>query len=478
MGQHTASRKRYKTLRDSLTTHCSGRYASECTVHLERTLDEAYFPALGADELAQRNIDQIVSSRFRGTPGCSEDEIPILVVPQLWLWTFRNIIVSAHSITPESKSFIRSIASGKLSLHHRTPSLKLQLGFIITDFIEEFGKETTGDSGRRLPPTLDLFESRVVSVLSEVKAYVNETKRNAIDHNSEAHFLHILSDCRSELAMIQHILAQQEEILISLLNDRDDTNSAKSASTQDPPQTASKDSCGNGTSDGVPSDRVPPPPSTEAPNESKESDRKRQEADWSPVEAAHTMLKQYQKRIKKIDGDAQRVEKNVQDLLNLKRTYASVQDSHAGVLLSVAAIGFAIVTVIFAPLAFLVGFFALNLQGFDRLRVRQGNGEQGPGGGGGALSANIGSNNGPLFDSGKMAGIFSKSIYFHFTALQVRRTLISSSRHRDYHHSRNVFAPMDIATMVRDRLHRLSHGARGKAGEETRENNKERRSKS
>jgi hypothetical protein len=190
------------------------------------------------------------------------------------------------------------------------------------------------------------------------------------------------------------------------------------------------------------------------------------------------MLKQYQKRIKKIDGDAERVEKNVQDLLNLKRTYASVQDSHAGVLLSVAAIGFAIVTVIFAPLAFLVGLFALNFQGFDRLRVRQGNGEQGPGGGGGALSANIGSNNGPVFDSGKMAGIFSKSIYFHFTALQVRRTLISSSRHRDYHHSRNVFARMDIATMVRDRLHRLSHGARGKAGEETREKNKERQSKS
>jgi hypothetical protein len=398
------------------------------------------------------------------------------MVPQLWLWRFGNFIVSAHNMTHVSDFLFVRLRHKKFYALFRQPFIDVQLGLIIAGFIQEFGNEHADHNGRTIPPTLDLFERRVVSVLSEVKTYITETKRNAIDYNSETNFLHVLSDCRSELAMIQHILEQQEEILISLLNDRDDTNSAKPAATQDPPQTASKDTCGDETSDGDPSDRVPPPPSTEAPNESKEPDRKRQEPDWSPVEAAHTMLKQYQKRIKKIDGDAERVEKNVQDLLNLKRTYASVQDSHAGVLLSVAAIGFAIVTVIFAPLAFLVGLFALNLQGFDRLRVRQRNGEQGPGGGGGALFANIGSNNGPVFDSGKMAGIFSKSIYFHFTTLQVRRTLILSSRHRDYHHSRNVFARMDIATMVRDRLHRLSHGARGEAGKETKERNEERRS--
>jgi hypothetical protein len=479
VGQQTANRIAYEGLRDTLTTAPPGGYSSDCIVHLERTLDEAYFPGLGTAELTLRNADQVVSSHFRTTPDWKEDDVPILMVPQLWLWRFGNLIVSAHNMTPGSDSSLFKRWRDQTSLgRFEQPFVDVQLGLIIANFIQGFGKEHVDHSGRTIPPTLDLFERRVVSVLSEVKTYITETKRNAIDYNSETNFLHVLSDCRSELAMIQHILEQQEEILISLLNDRDDTNSAKPAATQDLPQTVSKDPCGDETSDGDPSDCVPPPPSTEAPHESKEPDRKRQEPHWSPVEAAHTMLKQYQKRIKKIDGDAERVEKNVQDLLNLKRIYASVQDSHAGVLLSVAAIGFAIVTVIFAPLAFLVGLFALNLQGFDRLRVRQGNGEQGPGGACGALSGNIGSNNGPVFDSVKLVGIFSKSIYFHFTALQVRMTLILSSRHRDYHHSRNVFARMDIATMVRDRLHRFSHGARGEAGKETKEKNEEGQSES
>jgi hypothetical protein len=410
MGEKAANRMEYERFRDALTTAPSGDYSSDCSVHLERTLDEAYFPGLGTAELALRNADQVVSSQFRSTPDWTEDDVPILMVPQLWLWRFGNFIVSAHNMTHVSDFLFVRLRHKRFYAIFRQASIDVQLGLIIAGFIQEFGKEHADHNGRTIPPTLDLFERRVVSVLSEVKTYITETKRNAIDYNSETNFLHVLSDCRSELAMIQHILEQQEEILISLLNDRDDTNSAKPAATQDPPQTASKDPCGDETSDGDLSDRVPPPPSTEAPNESKEPDRKRQEPDSSPVEAAHTMLKQYQKRIKKIDGDAERVEKNVQDLLNLKRTYASVQDSHAGVLLSVAAIGFAIVTVIFAPLAFLVGLFALNLQGFDRLRVRQGKGEQGPGGGGGALSANVGSNDGPVFDSGKMAGIFSKLI--------------------------------------------------------------------
>jgi hypothetical protein len=59
-------------------------------------------------------------------------------------------------------------------------------------------------------------------------------------------------------------------------------------------------------------------------------------------------------------------------LLNLNRTYADIQDSHVSaidshvsVLPSAAAIGFAFVTVVLAPLAFFTALFTLNLQGFD-----------------------------------------------------------------------------------------------------------------
>jgi Mg2+ and Co2+ transporter CorA len=291
------------------------------------------------------------------------------------------------------------------------PNAHIQQGHIIARCIREFGKEIIDDHGRRIPPTLDLFERRVVSLLSEVKRYIKETNRNAIDYNSEANFLHVLSDCRSELAMIRHILDQQEDILVRVLDHR---NQAGPTS---------------------------PPRSTRNSNDKEVSgceqlETLRHEWNWGPVEVAHQMLKQYQKRITKIDGDAERIEKNVQDLLNLKRTYASVQDSHAGVLLSVAAIGFAIVTVIFAPLAFLVGLFALNLQGFDRLRVRQEHGQEGSDmstatgvSDGRDFSANIRSNDGPVFDSGKMAGIFSELSLIHLPTSEGYMTLIPRSWH-------------------------------------------------
>ena len=66
-------------------------------------------------------------------------------------------------------------------------------------------------------------------------------------------------------------------------------------------------------------------------------------------------------------------------------------------MLSVAAIAFAIVTIVFAPLAFLVGLFALDLQGFDKLRANGANN--------GDDNASDGNSK---FDGGKMAGIFGK----------------------------------------------------------------------
>ena len=72
----------------------------------------------------------------------------------------------------------------------------------------------------------------------------------------------------------------------------------------------------------------------------------------------------------KIDADAERVEKAVQDKLDLKRTDASIKDAHSSLLLSTAVIGFTIITIIFAPLAFLTALFALNIDGFDRLQLQ------------------------------------------------------------------------------------------------------------
>lgn len=359
-------------------------------MHLERTLDEAYFPGLTTDELAVRNEDQIVSSKFRDDPDCPAENVPLLIVPQLWLWRVGNVIVSAHTTTRESGNLRHlvwrddELGTGRLVPVVHQMNADVQLGLIMADFIDAFGREKVLDDETKIPPALDLFESRVVSLLSEVKMYMRDTKRNAIDYDTEERFHHVLADCRSELAMIQNVLDQQEEIMGNLIAECGQPQPG----TGQVPLAASFTTARQGA----------------LPNLT--------EPDLTPLMKAQVTLLRYRKRIQKIDGDAERIEKNVQDLLNLKRTYASVQDSHASVLLSVAAIGFAIVTIIFAPMAFLTALFALDIQGFDRLRMQDTTSDDS-----GVVSdvannhditINVVTKDDPVYNSGRLASVFGK----------------------------------------------------------------------
>lgn len=250
------------------------------------------------------------------------------------------------------------------------------IGSMIAVHIKHFGEELVLDNGEKVPPTLDLFESRVVSILSDVKAYMQDTKRNRLDYDTEAMFHHTLSDCRSELAMIQHILAQQDNILRALLDDLELDQMVIVSEHEDRGKNAAH--------------------SVLQIKEARDA-----------IQGALDVVQGYQERVTKIDGDAERIEKNVQDLLNLKRTYASVQDSHASVLLSAAAIGFAIVTIVFAPLAFLTALFALDMQGFDKLRIKEIN-QNDSGTNRDDSDANVSSDKQSPFDSSKIAGIFGE----------------------------------------------------------------------
>ncbi|KAI8941550.1 hypothetical protein NX059_002766 [Plenodomus lindquistii] len=357
---HKTRREHYEAFRERLTTRVSGPFASECTVHLERTLDESYYPGLGAKDLEERNNDQVVSRQFKRSS--SIETFPLLIVPQLWLWKFDGIVITAHGYTDIAEEFwmlqsdrtydVKSSQSEPLDEFPRIPhdDPYLNLGVHIAVAIEAFGKERVIENFK-YPPALDLFEGFVVSILADVHKYTEGTDRNSIRFETEKRFHLDLSDCRSELAMIQHVLAQQKEILENFIISRDARHDTR---LEEEPEYADV---------------------------------------WSRVEEAREILEGYNKRTQKINGDAERIEKSVQDLLNLKRTYASVQDSHASVLLSTAAIGFAFVTIIFAPLAFLTALFALNFQGFENLRVPQSTDD------GGAKSE-------PVYHSGKMAGIF------------------------------------------------------------------------
>jgi hypothetical protein len=332
--------------------------------HLERTLDEAYYPGLSRKALKVRNNDQVVThnkddfgsfdKRENGSEGVDE-EAPILMVPQLWLYKLGNVVVSAYSMPQgtryafneerhEDRYYDRYINEKDDWENQATPA-DFHLGLIITSFIDRFGKSYWDyDDGTDYAPPLDLFETRVVQLLSEVREYIEQpsggkSSSSGLEYRRERYFIHVVSDVRSELAMIQHVLEQQERILKQFLKD-----------------------C------------LP-------------ASEKQHLPDWTPIEASQETIQRYVRRVRKIDGDADRIEKSIQDMLNLKRTHASIRDAHSSLIVSTAVIGFTVITVVFTPLAFLTALFALKIDGFEDLQISGSDG---------------------VFHSGKIGGIFGK----------------------------------------------------------------------
>ncbi|KAI0401747.1 hypothetical protein F4802DRAFT_600750 [Xylaria palmicola] len=102
---------------------------------------------------------------------------------------------------------------------------------------------------------------------------------------------------------------------------------------------------------------------------------------WEKVKDSRIQISRYQARVRKIDSDAERIQKTIQDQLNLKRTHASMRDAEAGLItaragliVSTAVIGFTIITVVFAPLAFVSALFALPVDTLLGNQVRFGGG--------------------------------------------------------------------------------------------------------
>lgn len=225
-------------------------------------------------------------------------------------------------------------------------------------------KYTISFSNVGSPPALDLFERHIVTVLSDVK------KNQKLRKDKEEQFQHDLSDCRSELAMILYFLEQQRQILSNLRSDleRELKDMEKSLVTLRRPD------CSGGAMRkllaGFPSQFVEEVVDigNKDPESTIEQAQEANYGDLSLIDEALMTLTGLEDMAKKIDGDAERVEESVQDILNIRRTYASIQDSHTSVLLGVAAGTFAIITIIFLPRAFVMALFALDVRGFDKFK--------------------------------------------------------------------------------------------------------------
>ncbi|KAI9890619.1 MAG: hypothetical protein M1814_003817 [Vezdaea aestivalis] len=195
-------------------------------------------------------------------------------------------------------------------------SIDLQMGLIIAEMIDDFGRRSTKD-----PAPLDMFESAVVAALSETEKYVKPQVKIKPDIKKERQIIHSVADIRTELDMIQKILEGQQLVVKELLDDpkRDDKIEQ------------------------------------EIWKETTDTDQE----NWKKVEKALIRLLQYQKRVKKIDKDAARIAQTMESTLNLKRTYASIEESQNSTLIGTVALAFGVITIIFTPLSFLASLYAL-----------------------------------------------------------------------------------------------------------------------
>lgn len=329
--------------------------------------------------LDARNKDQVVTKEYKRTHGPFDNPAPILMVPQLWLWKLDRVLISAYSMTRDSDIFsqIHSRHCGRFYSHSEDSSIDLQIGVILASKIVEFGSGSESIGYFKSKPTLQIFEDAVISTLTEVQRYVDDATGSfniRKQKEKERGYIHEMSDIHSELDMIRAVLEQQRTILDAFLEDtRDKRDKALLR---------------------YPMDRVTRWAEDKKSQERRKlyilvKDRKyalspqipdaaRTEAEgWRSILKAREALDGYEKRIQKIHDRADRVEKTIESYLNLKRTYANIEDTRNSLMIGFAASAFAFVTVIFTPLSFMTSLFALPIGVFERQKQTAAQGDEG-----------------------------------------------------------------------------------------------------
>ena len=351
IGQFRILREDLRSQRESADSSWgdAGKY-----FHIERTLDEAYSPSLTPAVLSIQNQRQVVTRECTQTANGTlipdkSDSRPILMVRQFWIWRARNWVISAytpsgkdaeHAMGEQIRESVSDEAWKLYGLGERKPydsirSPEQHIAWLLGHQVRRFG-EVHGAEKFQSP--LDIFETGVVRVMTGANKYIEKKDLATDDSKIELELMNDIADIRDELAMVGEILRQQEMVL--------DDFTAHIKLVQSEQQKL---------------------------NESKEQTELLEIVEVpSEIADAKAQIKKYRERVSRIDHDAERVDKTVQDRLNAKRTFASIHDARASILLAIAVIGFTVITILFAPLAFVTALFALNIDELANHKVGKG----------------------------------------------------------------------------------------------------------
>ncbi|KAI1735448.1 hypothetical protein F4680DRAFT_461716 [Xylaria scruposa] len=329
---------------------------------MPNTLDEYCTPALSPKVLESRNLDQVLwryekRKKKNKSPGDDRQEAQDFLSD---VWTFvkayiRNLRHPRQSSggiqEPDNAVFVSQVCIWQIGnqvlapqpestypdLPRRTwdglkvcyPSIFIALS--LGELVDRFNTPKAG--GETL---LKAYENALVFISQDVNKYTESALIEDIDLEQEKDLFHQISDLREELSMIKSVLSKQEAVWNEYTSHMWPTRALG--------QQPSRDS------------------STKGVSEDKEK-----EASLISRQLLRTRAKfsQYNQRITKLEEDAERVERNISTKLDLKQKHATMREAHSAAMLSATVFGFTVITVIFAPLSFVVALFALPIDKFN-----------------------------------------------------------------------------------------------------------------
>lgn len=252
----------------------------------------------------------------------------VVLVSQACIWIIGDKVIAYN---PSDVGF--ELSEGEWSqLYEDHPYLFVTLAF--GKLVERFDSPGQGTEG----PIPRTYENALVAISEEMNQYTKNALVGEIVLDQEKSLFHQISDLREELSMIKSVLTAQEEVWNEYMNVVESNGETNQQLDDDSFEVWTIKSLGlEGTE-----------------REITAGQNRRTRAKFS----------KYNRRIAKIEQDAERVEHNISTKLELKQKNATVKEAHSTAILSATVFGFTIITVIFAPLSFVVALFALPVDTF------------------------------------------------------------------------------------------------------------------
>lgn len=310
------------------------------------TLDEYFYPDLDIEASTERNNNQVLLKHQRNYYSGTEQssDTVVLAVSQVCVWKINNSTFS--SIMDFSKP--REELCFSLGDHMIAAGAGEEIvGILLSKLLVDADVVLQDHRAFKIPRLATIFARSIARVQQDVNDYVQVL--GASDITLERQFLQDIEDIREEVSMIQTVLIQQEGIWKEFAyrywphywkggyegkfepNWEDDWNAAGK--------------------DHGPDVKI---------HQFQEK--------WKVIRRPQEYFSSIRTQLNKLDHDGERVQRSIELKLDLNQRHESLTEARKASVMGALVLGFTIVTIVFTPLSFMTGLFALPI---DRLQMNQ-----------------------------------------------------------------------------------------------------------